>query len=359
MRHGRKSRTTRSGVVKYGMDSESIEAIAADWFARRQGDRWTAGDQVELDQWLAAATAHRIAFIRLEAAWHSASRLQALAAGVPPGVIPERNSWGYSLLRRKRATSGGADTVTPSFWSSRKAVSAIAASVVIAIGIALGVQLSRAPVQEHQTMVGGKDLVPLEDGSRVTLSTDSRVRVTMSRSERRIELQQGEAFFEVAKDPERPFVVVAGTRRVVAVGTQFSVRREADGVRVVVTEGRVRLATENAPASSAPMQLDAGAVARATSGGVMVREQPVQEAEQLLSWRTGFLMFRDTALTDAVSEFNRYNQRKIVIADDAIADIRIGGSFRVDNVDAFLWLLENGFPVRVRHQSDAVVLTAR
>lgn len=343
------------------MDSESIEAIAAEWFARRRGDQWTSVDQAALDQWLGAATAHRIAFIRLEAAWRSASRLQVLGAGMPAGVIPERDSWGYSLLRRKRVAPKDAaqDEVSPPWWRSRKHLSAIAACAVLALGITLSLRPDRAPAEEHQTQVGGMDLVALEDGSRVTLSTDSRMRVMLSATERRIVLDKGEAFFDVAKDPSRPFVVVAGDRRVVAVGTQFSVRRDDNDVRVVVTEGRVRLANEEGGVKTQPLQLDAGAVARVTSGGVMVREQAVKEAEQLLSWRSGFLMFRDTALAEAVAEFNRYNPRKIVIADSAIADIRIGGSFRVDNIDAFLWLLENGFPVRATDQEGQVSLSAR
>ncbi|MBL8271772.1 FecR family protein [Steroidobacter sp.] len=343
------------------MDSERIEAIAADWFAKQQSGQWTSADQAEFDLWLAAATAHRVAFIRLDAAWRSASRLQVLGAGVPEGVIPERRSWGYSLLRRKQAAAAdvASDAISRAGWRSSKSLRAIAACAVVAIGVTIGVQSWRPSAEEHQTAVGGMDTVPLADGSRITLSTDSRVRVMLSANERRIELEKGEAFFDVAKDKSRPFVVVAGDRRVIAVGTQFSVRRNDEDVRVVVTEGRVRFANDQDPPAAVPLQLDAGAIARATAGSVMVREQAVKEAEQLLSWRNGFLMFRDTALTEAVAEFNRYNQRKIVIADDAIADIRIGGSFRVDNIDAFLWLLENGFPVRARHQQDAVVLSAR
>lgn len=342
------------------MDSERIEAIAADWFAKQQSGQWSPADQAEFDLWLGAATAHRIAFIRLDAAWRSASRLQVLGAGVPEGVIPERRSWGYSLLRRKQAASVAAsDGSSQPWWRSSKSLRAIAACAVVAVGVTLAVQLWQPSTEEHQTAVGGIDTVPLADGSRITLSTDSRVRVKLSAHERRIELEKGEAFFDVAKDGSRPFVVVAGDRRVIAVGTQFSVRRNEDDVRVVVTEGRVRFANDQESPAAVPLQLDAGAIARATAGSVMVREQAVKEAEQLLSWRSGFLMFRDTALAEAVAEFNRYNQRKIVIADDAIADIRIGGSFRVDNIDAFLWLLENGFPVRARHQQEAVVLSAR
>jgi transmembrane sensor len=159
----------------------------------------------------------------------------------------------------------------------------------------------------------------------------------------------------VAKDPARPFVVLVGDRRVVAVGTQFSVRRNADGIRVVVAEGLVRL--EGAGSSDA--ELPAGAIAQTLGTAVMVHKQVAREVEQLLSWRTGHIMFRDTALAEAVAEFNRYNARKILIADPTIADIRIGGSFRSDNVPAFLWLLQHGFPVTVEQRGNDTVLSGR
>ena len=102
-----------------------------------------------------------------------------------------------------------------------------------------------------RTAIGAITAVPMSDGSKVTLNTDSQIHIAVTGHERRINLGRGEAFFEVAKDPNRPFVVVAGHCRVVAVGTQFSVWREADEVRVVVTEGRVRVERDDAPSGDA------------------------------------------------------------------------------------------------------------
>lgn len=338
------------------MDSEAIEAAAARWFAKRQGDAWAQSDQAQLDQWLEQSTAHRIAFIRLDAAWQSSRRLQALGAGVPAGVIPPQHSWGDKFFLSRHRLLAEARPSIPT-WVTRSR--ALAAGLVLALGLVLVAALSwqRWPDDRvvYQTPVGGINTVPLEDGSRATLSTDSLIRVALEPNERRIELDKGEVFFDVAKDPARPFVVRVGDQRVVAVGTKFSVRRNEEGIRVVVAEGLVRL--ERAGAKDA--ELPAGAVARTTGADVMVHEQATREVEQLLSWRTGHIMFRNTALADAVAEFNRYNVRKIVIADPAIADIRIGGSFRSDNVPAFLWLLQNGFPVAVEQRDDRVVLSAR
>src|SRR5690606_15944214 len=137
---------------------------------------------------------------------------------------------------------------------------------------------------------------------------------------RRIDLRRGEAFFDVAEDPHRPFVVDAGKKRVVAVGTKFSVRRDGDSIEVIVTEGKVRIddaahpllggareAAGSAPAADPPVFLTPGAVAHADETGVLVQRKSLLEAEAHLSWRSGVLMFREQTLADAVAELNRYN----------------------------------------------------
>src|SRR5690606_20895969 len=148
-------------------------------------------------------------------------------------------------------------------------------------------------------------------------------------SERRVNLEQGEAVFDVAKAASRPFVVVAGNERVVAVGTQFAVRRDAKGLRGVVTErrGRVEPARRSA-VRLPPVELDAGSVAQSAGEGVLVQQRPLQEVEDVLSWRRGYLVFRNTKLEDALAEFNRYTPRKIVVEDEAVSALRIGGNFR-------------------------------
>jgi len=175
--------------------------------------------------------------------------------------------------------------------------------------------------------------------------------------------------------------VYVGDKRVMAVGTKFSVRRESDDVEVVVTEGRVSLATAATQILRSPgagpdvggeiggmpgarayppvTMLRAGTVARTTNTDVLVRQETATESEVLLSWRNGYIAFRDTTLADAVNEFNRYNTRKIVIDDPEISSIRIGGNFRANNAAAFLWLLQNGFPIVIEQDGDKVLLRSR
>jgi transmembrane sensor len=359
------------------MNSADIEAGAATWFAKRARDDWNAEDQVQLELWLSSSTAHRVAFVRLTAAWERAGRLTALGAGVPRGTIPQRNAWAFGPLSTvPEATPEGVQSLAEAELRAETMVrgddalrfvsrprfsrrqGSIAALLVIAAAAATTWYLSTAHGKAYRTQIGALATVPLSDGSKVTLNTDSEIHVEVTPSERRVKLDRGEAFFEVAKDAARPFIVQIADKRVIAVGTQFSVRRDNNDIRVLVTDGRVQIERPGA-SSQSQTQLAAGSEARTTQAAVLVDQLAPARAEELLSWRTGYIIFRDTALADAVAEFNRYSARKIVIESPAIAGIRIGGNFRSDNADAFLWLLQSGFPIHVEQRSDRIILTKR
>jgi transmembrane sensor len=111
-----------------------------------------------------------------------------------------------------------------------------------------------------------------------------------------------------------------------------------------------------AQSASAPLLLAAGTIARAAGDAVLIQKTGVREIEQSLTWRTGVLTFRDTPLAEAVAEFNRYNSRKIVIEDPGIAAVEVGGIFRSNNVDPFVRLLEEAFPIRASAEGDRIVL---
>lgn len=247
----------------------------------------------------------------------------------------------------------------------RQRTLALAGAAALLFAVGGGLYSAFAPNGErYATPVGGLASVPMADGSKVTLNTDSQIRIALTDTERRVELGHGEAFFEVSKDPNRPFIVRAGDKRVVAVGTQFSVRREGDDIEIVVTEGKVRVedgaaGQDSRVGGSAEVFLTPGSIARADDAGVLVQRRTLPEAEEHLSWRTGRLMFRDQGLAEAIAEFNRYNARKIVIQDPAIADLKIEGNFRATNVEAFVRLLESGFPVRAEVRADRISLTAK
>lgn len=423
--------------------SEQVEETAVRWFMRQQSGAWTDADQARLDAWLDADLAHRIQYLRVKCVWEQSARMKALGAGVSPGVIPPRMAWGDRRFLRRgspethspparadrsndwEARDGahedlGADTVIPRpeapadmasqtpvpaaherdgpvYWRGERGTRskarsklqffAAAASLALLAGAMYILYAGLFVGTRYSTPIGGIENVTLGDGSKITLNTDTRLRVILSEHERRIRLDRGEAFFEVAKDRARPFVVYVGDKRVMAVGTKFSVRRNDDDVQVVVTEGRVKLATAPISLTGTGDQLagriahvvtegieregakgilnptvaflDAGAVARTLNAEVLVRPDAEAEAEKLLSWRLGYVSFDNVPLAQAVAEFNRYNDTQIIIDDPAIGSFLVGGNFRSNNTGAFLDLLQSGFPITVEHRDEKVILKSR
>jgi transmembrane sensor len=362
--------------------SRQIEHDAAAWLARRDGAGWSAADARALDAWLAASTAHKVEFLRLEAAWLQSGRLKALGAGLAAGELPDRGRWTQNLfdLRATPAADDAVDataldgplpqtartvagTRTRALPVRRSGRAWLAASAVAVAAISLAWAWQRhehvAPLA-YRTAIGDLRSIALADGSAATLSSDSAIDVALSSRERHIDLTRGEAYFDVAKDAARPFAVQAGDSRIVAVGTRFAVRRDGDDVRVVVTEGTVRLESTPVDGRSQPVTLlPAGSTALANRSGVLVRTGSAIDAERALDWRRGYLVFLDTPLAVAVAEFNRYNTRPLVIGDATAAQLRVGGSFRWSNAEVFANLLEQALPVRAEREADRIVLYSR
>ncbi|MGE4366029.1 FecR family protein [Thermomonas sp.] len=331
-------------------NSATIEATAADWLARCDGGHWSAQDAAALQDWLDADTAHRVAFLRLQAAWQESARLQALGAG--------RGARREQMLQALMAPPLRRAPHRPRRWPW--AVAAALAGCTLAAGWLWRPAPQPQPVTGHayQSGIGQVRQLVLADGSRVTLAAASRIEVQLTPRARRVHLLEGEAIFAVARDPARPFAVIAHGYRAVAVGTRFSVRRDPGSVRVVVTEGRVRL-EDAAGTGGASALLPAGSLALARADGVLVRRLALEDAQHLLDWQQGWLVFRDTPLSEVVAEFNRYNTRRLVLADERVGALRIGGSFRWDNEAGFVRLLEAGFPIRAESVDGQILLHAR
>ena len=338
------------------------EQVAAAWLARLDRDGWSVGTQAELEAWLDADIAHRVAYLRLHAAWDESGRLAALGAGWQGSEPPPRGHWRAAFGMTRDA--GARSPHRAPARTRRVAWGFGAAAAALAVCLLFGLAWLRfdQPVETtYRSAMGDLRAIPLADGSRITLSSDSTVHVSLGRRERHVVLDRGEAFFDVAKDRSRPFVIVAGERRVRVVGTRFAVRRGGEagvGLRVIVTQGLVQL--ESGPGADgrarASTLLPPGSVALASATGLVVRTGTVADAERALDWRNGFLDFNDTTLAEAADEFNRYNRRKLVIGDPGAGTLRVGGHFRWSNVDAFVRLLELGFPVRAEMHGDTVVL---
>lgn len=345
-----------------------IERSAASWLARRDAGGWADRQQSALDAWLAEDTAHRVAFLRLEAAWNEAARLKTLAAGAGHGQVPARGAWAdspyfASPLGSPRAVAGHTRTARASRGRRRHRplLAGAAAALLVVAALAGGLLWRNSNHVERaawSTLLGAQQVVHLADGSTATLGSDTELRMAFSRHERALELTRGEAYFDVAHDTSRPFVVNAGGYHVIAVGTRFDVRRDTDGLRVVVTRGLVRLQSARDPAPAATM-LPSGSIALVDGGNVVVRHIPLDRAMEYLSWRDGYVVFHGTPLAQAIDEFNRYNARKIVLADPSLDGLRVGGNFRLDNSTAFVRLMQQVFPVRVEQRTDGIVLSRR
>ena len=307
-----------------------IEQQAAAWLARQDGEGWSAADQVQLTEWLAQDTAHRVAYLRLAAAWNQSKQLAPGASGAaapPPAPDPAAQRPPH-----------------PRFSTWR-----IAATILVMAGAMAGWLALRPGLAEarYETALGARQTHTLVDGSRLTLNTATLLRARISQSERIVWIDRGEAYFDIAHDREHPFVVVSGDQRITVLGTRFAVRRMDDGTRVMVVDGRVRV--EHAQrARQAPVELIKHQQVVATPAGMLKSEQSGDKIDQGLSWRDGKLIFDQITLAAAADEFNRYNQTQLVIADPQAAGLRIGGRFDVNNVKGFADLLARGFGLDVR-----------
>lgn len=313
--------------------ADEIRARAAEWLARRVSENWSREDQEELDNWIAQSPAHRVAYLRVNAAWSHTYRLAALRGAQPEQPAAKRN-WTLPL--------------------------AIAASFALAVIVsATAAYVLRKPTDRiYTTPVGGHETISFADGSKIELNTDTVLRARMTTNARTIWLEKGEAFFQVKHDAAHPFVVLAGDHRITDLGTKFLVRRDPARLEVALLEGRVRFGEANDGAQSQSRLLVPGEVATATSSTMFVTRETTRQLARELSWRHGVLVFDKTPLADAASEINRYNrQAKLVIADPAAAGITIDGAFPANDIRVFLEAAQTLFGLRVEKHGDQIVIS--
>lgn len=321
-------------AVSAAIDPNSVGARAADWIQRRNFWHWTEANQAELDSWLAEALSHRVAYWRLNAAFNRAERLVVLRA-------PTADSSVASTPRRVR----------PSL------IGAVAALLVCALlGAGGAVFLAGAPEKVYATALGERETITLADGSQIELNTDTVVRVSASAGRRIVSLEKGEAYFQIKHDAARPFVVVAGGRRLTDVGTKFLVRRDAGNLAVAVVEGRIRFETPSDKTRS-PALLVSGDTVLATTTAISVTKKSPQKLMDALGWRHGVLVFQHTTLADAADEFNRYNTKKLVIVDTKTAALQINGTFRSNDAEAFTVAARDVFGLRVENRGADFVIS--
>ena len=336
------------------LNHEAIEAAAAAWVARRDaGGRWTPEQERALRAWLDESTAHRVAWVRMKATLDRAK-------AVGPLIAQRRAD-----AERARDVAEAACTTAPAASAGRVAGSrrrviagwAMAAGIALGVGLTLLAQVQGRRGDKYATEVGARESVTLADGSQVTLNTHTRGRAVVTSQERRFWLDEGEAYFEIAHDPLRPFVVLAGRDRVTVLGTKFSVRHEDGRTEVTVVEGKVKLERGSSGAGPiAPVVMTRNESAVATAGNVLVIERSEQQVRDELGWREGRLAFDGATLGEVAAEFNRYNERQLVVEGEA-ADIRLGGTFDAHNLEGFARLVHDSFGLQVASDGDRIVVS--
>ena len=357
-----RNRTKNAGNITELPNRAAISEEAAAWLVRIDGGELSQTEIQQLREWADRSALHRDCLQKLAADWDAMGAMQVLAEVFPLSDSEPRqgDTVGSGRGWRARFKAG---------W--RLPIPAVAAAAMLMV---LVVWLSGLPgfwrTAEFATAVGEQASHTLVDGTVVTLNTNSRLAVDYSDERRTVTLIQGEATFDVAKNPERPFVVHAGGGMAWAVGT-------------TVTEGQVKVFSNTRSKAPAGLEVDVGTKPRADETS---SEQPEVETEALigagetlryshvirsvtpipdeeltrkLAWRHGSLIFKGESLEEAIAEIARYTDREIVIADPALRQLRVGGHYKTDDIDTLFAALEQGFGIHVEHaDNQRIVLTS-
>jgi transmembrane sensor len=314
---------------------------AAAWVARLGSDQRTRADEEAFDAWR-ADHANAAAFDEHAELWDGVADLGARAEA-------------RAILLGEQ---GG--TPNPRFTVSRRA--AMAGFTAAAAASAAAVVLPRLDDWRgvYHTRKGQQRQVLLSDGSQLMLDTDTQLRTSFSEAERRVVLERGQAHFKVAKDAARPFRVFVGGDEVRAVGTAFDVRKDGNGAKVTLEEGIVAVYRDAAPRVNGVRQ--PAAVLAPGQQARLSKAEPVRVASVDLAreqaWRYGRLAFDSTPLGEAVEDINRYGGRQVVLADPALADIRVSGVFHTTDPDAFVEAITAAFPVKLASESSSELVLA-
>ena len=326
------------------------EVQAAEWMALRRSGQMSELQARAFARWLDADPANRGAFDELQLIWDEAGEVREDPAIL---ALREQNLRTFNRPGRMRLAAG-----------------ALAASLAVAVlgGLTLVRPSPDAPPllpfpggaatpddQVLSTGVGQTTTAVLKDGSTLVLDSDTLLRATETGRQRTIHLERGGAFFKVAKDPSRPFVVVAGGKTITALGTAFEARLASGKLDVTLVEGKVRVEGDKGRIWQSQRETDLVAGWRLTAADDD-RKWAVQRVDtnKELSWLSGRLTFFNDPLNEAVAKINRYSERKILV-DPAIAGAPIVGVFESGDTETFVRGMELAGIARVGRETETTV----
>ena len=329
----------------------SAADLARQWILRIDAGPLSLSEREELRRWLASDPSHASLLDTHALLWSAASKASFKPQIAKGGNAPARRS-------------------SSSFGMSRFAF-AVIASVFLATAMwSVRWNTVEAPTEaQFATSVGEHRVIPLEEGSQLSLNTASTVKIRFSEERRQVRLERGEGLFEVAKDETRPFEVLVGSTVVRAVGTRFSVRRlDNDQVKVTVFEGVVELvkpASKQADGANAhgtqpqPIRLGAGQVAAETDHNIVLSTRTQPDLEKQLSWLQGRVVFDNEPLAEVLAQVSRYSTLPLRLASPSLKDVRVSGAFAVTDLPSFLKGLELGFDLKVELKGDSYMVSRK
>lgn len=334
-----------SGISKVA-SLATIQEEAADWCARRIGGDLSSEEQRDFDAWIEIDPRHERELAAIEELWSDAG-----AVGDSPGIAELRNATATNPCNREASAKQ-----RPPQWAI---ASAAALVMAIFVGWIVTTQF-QTEIPVLATERGEHRSETLNDGTLVELDADSELSVAYSENERRVILLFGQAHFDVYKDPNRPFVVVAGDSEIRALGTSFQVYRRQDTVTVTLLEGRVEVvptsdrpekATTTAPAWK--KELAPGEQLTLAIAKPVTPEIKNVDIDRVTAWQRGMMDFDALTLPEVVEELNRYSDTPVLIADPTLNNTRVSGVFAIGDTETLLLALETGFGIDARNRPES------
>lgn len=331
-------------MASHPPSADLIRDRAAQWSARINDCDVTDVERAKLHDWLLADRRHETEFRKANAviglAREFPADIQARLGAYVPAVDNE-----IEVPRHRRA------------WAAALAAAALLALVA---GGWFMLRPASASQQVYVTRTGETRTVTFDDGSVAYLNTRTQLKWLGGKAERRVVLGVGEALFDVAHDPSRPFRVVLDNSEIQVLGTRFNVYRKQDGeVTVTVVEGKVAVKELGEGAARPAWQRELAANQRIVYRRLGLMRDVEPAAGSAVKWREGVLEIQDRPLPEVLDELTRYTDKRIVIRDPRVAQLRVGGALSVRDVRVALARLEKLAPLRVVESGDTLTLDYR
>ena len=357
---------------------DDIVTEACAWFVEFNENPRDQSMREAFNRWLRRSPEHVHAYLQVSAHWEEGTpRPNLPVESVDELVVLARTESNVVRLTRP---AGIQRARAPEIRQNRRAIGRFPLVASILLSLTAGTVVWQSFFEAiYSTETGEQRSLTLSDGSTVELNSRSRIRVHYSPRERHIDLLEGQALFQVAKDKSRPFVVQSQNVRVRAVGTQFDVYRKESGTTVTVVEGKVAVipappdvsSSERAIQPSEPSSRPRGASATFLAAGEQLTFGPEATATTTspqplpaniaaaTAWTQRRLIFNGAPLSEVVAEFNRYSQRPLIITDPTIAATRISGSFSSSDPGAVLRFLREVGACDVRETPTAIEISRK